>query len=95
MSANASGEGNSYNSDQSSSSTVQFLESSIRDNPSQDVQNGHFTEDEIDMGMSREREYFCGIGKFRPKWMQVFRNAKFFTFILCLYSCIEGGLVSG
>ena len=52
------------------------------------------TEDEIGL-VSEVREYFCGIGKYRPKWMQVFRNAKFFTFILCVYCCIEGMLVTG
>ena len=42
-----------------------------------------------------EQEYFCGAGKCRPKWMQVFRDSKFFTFILCLNCAIEGALVSG
>ena len=43
-----------------------------------------------------EKEYFCGIGKCRPKWMQViFRNSKFVTFLLCLNAIIESGLVSG
>ena len=43
-----------------------------------------------------EKEYFCGIGKCRPKWMQVvFRNSKSFTLILCLQVIIEGALVSG
>ena len=41
------------------------------------------------------REYFCGFGKCRPKWMQVFRKSNFFTFMLCLNCCIEGALVSG
>lgn len=41
------------------------------------------------------KEYFCGFGKCRPKWMQVFRDSKFFTFILCVNCCIEGALVSG
>lgn len=40
-------------------------------------------------------EYYCGIGRCRPKWMQIFRRGKVFTFILCLYCCIEGALVSG
>lgn len=41
------------------------------------------------------KEYFCGFGKCRPKWMQFFRNSKFFAFILCLNCTIEGALVSG
>ena len=41
------------------------------------------------------KEYFCGFGKCKPKWMQRFRDSKIFTFILCLNCCIEGALVSG
>ena len=40
-------------------------------------------------------EYFCGIGKCRPKFLQIFRNAKFFTFLLCCNCFIEGALASG
>ncbi len=40
-------------------------------------------------------EYYCGVGKCRPKWLQVFVNARFFTFLLCLNCFIEGALVSG
>ena len=47
------------------------------------------------MAGASEQEYFCGAGKCRPKWMQVFRDSKFFTFILCLNCEIEGALVSG
>ena len=42
-----------------------------------------------------EEQYYCGLGKCRPKWMQVFRDARFFTFLLCLNCFIEGALVSG
>ena len=41
------------------------------------------------------REYYCGVGRCHPKWMQVFRDAKFFTFLLSLNCFIEGALVSG
>ena len=41
------------------------------------------------------KEYYCGFGKCKPKWLQVFRNAKFFTFLMCLNSLIEGAIVSG
>ena len=44
---------------------------------------------------SKAEEYYCGIWKCRPRWIQVFRKGKFFTFILCLYCCIQGALVSG
>ena len=42
-----------------------------------------------------EKEYFCGIGRFRPKCLQIFRDAKFFTFILCSFCFIEGAAASG
>jgi len=41
------------------------------------------------------KEYYCGVGKLHPRWLQVFRDAKFFTFLLCLDCFIEGALVSG
>ncbi len=53
------------------------------------------TSSQILVPTTGEREYFCGIGKCRPQWIQVFRSTKFFTFILCLNSVIEGALVSG
>ncbi len=40
-------------------------------------------------------QYYCGVGKCRPKWLQVFLDARFFTFLLCLNCFIEGALVSG
>ena len=40
-------------------------------------------------------EYFCGIGSFRPKFLQVFRDAKFFTFLISLYCLLEGALATG
>ncbi len=40
-------------------------------------------------------EYFCGFGSCRPKCLQVFRNAKFFTFLLCCYTFLEGSLATG
>ena len=42
-----------------------------------------------------EKEYFCGIGRFRPKCLQIFRDAKFFTFILCSFCFIEGAAALG
>ena len=41
------------------------------------------------------KEYYCGIRKWHPKWLQVFRSSKFFTLILCLQALTEGALVSG
>lgn len=40
-------------------------------------------------------EYYCGVGRCRPKWMQRLRDARFFTFLLCCNCFIEGALVSG
>ncbi len=53
------------------------------------------SENAIEDGNPSVKEYYCGFGKSRPKWMQMFRNSKFFTFILCLNALIEGALVSG
>ena len=41
------------------------------------------------------KEYYCGVGKIHPRWLQIFRDAKFFTFLLCVDCFIEGALVSG
>ena len=40
-------------------------------------------------------QYHCGVRGCRPKWLQVFARANFFTFILCLNSLVEGAIVSG
>lgn len=50
--------------------------------------------DEVDNGVILLR-YYCGAGPCRPKHMQVFANAKFFTFLLCVFGLIEGALISG
>ncbi len=39
--------------------------------------------------------YYCGVGQCRPKWIQLFAKANFFTFLLCLNSLVEGAIVSG
>ena len=41
------------------------------------------------------KEYYCGVGKCHPRWLQVFQHAKFFTFLLCLFCFVQGALVSG
>ena len=40
-------------------------------------------------------EYFCGVGPWHPAWLQRLRDARVFTFLLCLFSTVEGALVSG
>jgi len=47
------------------------------------------------LGESPKTEYYCGLGRCTPKWLQVFVDARFFTFLLCLNCFIEGALVSG
>ena len=42
-----------------------------------------------------EKEYFCGLGPWHPPWLQWLRDARVFTFLLCLFSAVEGALVSG
>lgn len=50
---------------------------------------------EMEGGSDAVKEYYCGFGRCRPKWLQVFRNSTFFTVILCLNCAIEGAIVSG
>ena len=52
-------------------------------------------DEEEDPGQSHSLWSYCGIGKCRPKWLQIFAKANFFTFILCLNSLIESAIVSG
>ena len=40
-------------------------------------------------------EYFCGVGPWHPASLQRLRDARIFTFLLCLFSTVEGALVSG
>ena len=42
-----------------------------------------------------EVEYYCGAGPWHPAWLQRLRDARVFTFLLCLFSTVEGALVSG
>ena len=42
-----------------------------------------------------QQEYYCGVGRCRPSWLQRLRDARFFTFLLCFNVFIEGALVSG
>lgn len=41
------------------------------------------------------RDHRFGFFGFHPNFLQVFRNAKFFTLLLCLFSLVEGAIVSG
>ena len=43
----------------------------------------------------KQPEYYCGCGPWHPRWLQVFRDGRVFTVFLCLFSTIEGALVSG
>ena len=39
--------------------------------------------------------FHFGCGPWHPKWLQVLANAKFYTFILCLFVIVEGSITSG
>ena len=54
----------------------------------EDERNG-VSEDEANL------KFYCGIGSFRPKLLRIFSNAKFFTFLLCVYAFVQGSIVSG
>lgn len=58
-----------------------------------DTPDGGTVEDELQVPPSPR--YYCGIGRFRPKCLQVFASKKFFTFILCVYCLIEGAVSTG
>ena len=58
-------------------------------------QPGNVAVDEGDEEDEANRKFYCGIGSFRPKFLRIFSNAKFFTFLLCLYAFIQGSIVSG
>ena len=41
-------------------------------------------------------KYRFGCGPFKPRCLQrIFRNAIFYTIILCLYSIVQGSVISG
>lgn len=40
-------------------------------------------------------EYYCGCGPWHPVKLQVLRDARVFTFLICVFATIEGALVSG
>ena len=46
-------------------------------------------------GDETEREYYCGIRSCHPSWLQWLRDARVFTFLLCLFSTVEGALING
>eukprot|EP00731_Ephydatia_muelleri_P010246 Em0005g832a len=52
-------------------------------------------EDGESAGLQAPPRHYCGIGRFRPKCLQVFATKKFFTFILCVYCLIEGAVTTG
>ena len=52
-------------------------------------------EGDPESGGREVKEYYCGCGPWHPPQLQVFRDARVFTFLLCLFATIEGALVSG
>ena len=47
------------------------------------------------LSLTTEEEFFCGCGPCYPPWLQWLKDARVFTALLCLFSTIEGALVSG
>ena len=45
--------------------------------------------------VEEEASMYFGCWGCHPKCLQILANAKFFTFILCVFSLIEGATVSG
>lgn len=48
-----------------------------------------------DLELVHGPRYACGLGRCRPRWLQIFARANFFTFFLCLNTLVEGAIVSG
>ena len=42
-----------------------------------------------------ERQYYCGCGPFRPRWLQWFARPTVYTTLLCLFVLVESCVVSG
>ena len=42
-----------------------------------------------------DKVYYFGCRLWHPQWLQVFANAKFYTFMLCLFVIIEGAITAG
>ena len=53
------------------------------------------TEEVVQVPPDLLKSYYFGCGPFHPKWLQVFANKKFFTFLLCLFAFLQGSIVSG
>ena len=70
-------------------STDQAKRSSLTTKRGVADQGNGFAEDEANL------KFYCGIGSFRPRFLRIFSNAKFFTFLLCTYAFIQGSIVSG
>ena len=58
-------------------------------------QHGAGTDTLRSLSLTTEEEFFCGCGPCHPPWLQWLRDARVFTALLCLFSTIEGALVSG
>ena len=42
-----------------------------------------------------DKVYYFGCRLWHPQWLQVFANAKFYTFILCLFVIVEASITAG
>ncbi len=66
-------------------------------NTAQESESAGFSEDAgADyQDKAESNEYYCGVWKFRPKCLQIFRNPYFFSFLLCCDIFIGGALATG
>ncbi|GIY31412.1 solute carrier organic anion transporter family member 4A1 [Caerostris extrusa] len=46
--------------------------------------------EEQDVVRKNEEDYMCGIGRFKPKWMQKFADPKVYLIIFCTVGVLEG-----
>lgn len=46
-------------------------------------------------GEAGDRDILCGIGRFKPKWLQVFNNAKAMCLLMTIYAFTHGFIANG
>lgn len=52
------------------------------------------TTEDVSNQTEKEEDFVCGLGSFRPRWMQKLANAKVFLVIFCILGIIEGASFS-
>ena len=83
---------------QVSVATTEFIPAQVDPTLNEDLEDPVRSGEDQDDGVEEVLklvEYFCGLGKCRPKWLQVFRSVYFFTFLICCDILIEGAVATG